>query len=136
MIRAINYDVSNTKYKIYGTTTIHDYTGKQTSQKEFYGVNKFSDGVAWAYLTEQDRKNSSHSLIDRNGNVLFRNKPNSVRCIEFRDGIGWYSKSYNSKNFTAVDKNGNDLFQIQAQDVYTLTIRLGPVEKDTSYSTK
>lgn len=132
MIRAIDYDKADTKRKSYGTTTIHDYTGKQTSPKEFFGVNAFSDGVAWAYLTAQDRKNYSHSLIDRNGNVLFKNKPNAIHCIGYGDGIGWYSKSYNSKYFTAVDKNGNELFQIEAQYVYPFTMGLGPVYKGTS----
>lgn len=134
MIRAIYYDKTDTKRKSYTTTTIHDYTGKQTSPKEFYGVNEFSDGVAWACLTAQDRENYSHSLIDRNGNVLFKNKPNAINCIGFGDGIGWYSKSYYSKDFTAVDKKGNDLFQIEAQNVYPFTMGLGPVFKGTSSS--
>lgn len=134
MIRAIDYDKTNTKRKSYGTTTIHDYTGKQTSSKEFYGVNAFSDGVAWAYLTEQDRKNSSHSLIDRNGNVLFKNKPNAVNCIGFGDGIGWYAPSYSSKKYTAVDKSGKDLFNIEAYKVYPFTMGIAPIDKGTSYS--
>lgn len=134
MIRAIGFSKTNKKGNSYGTTTIHDYTGKQTSPSEFYGVNAFSDGVAWANLTEQDRKNYSHSLIDRNGNVLFKNKQGAVRCVGFGDGVGWYAKSYNSKNFTAVDKKGNDLFQIEAQNVYPFTMGLGPVYKGTSYS--
>lgn len=134
MIRAIDYDKTDAKHKKFGATTIHDYTGRQTSDKEFYGVNAFSDGVAWACLTAHDAKVYSHSLIDKNGNVLFKNKPNAVRCIGFGDGIGWYSKSYNSNNFTAVDKSGKDLFQIEAQSVYPFTMGLGPVYKGTSYS--
>lgn len=134
MIRAIDYDKTNTKRKTYGTTTIHDYTGKQTSPKEFYGVNTFSDGVAWAYLTEQDRKKSSHSLIDKHGNVLFANKPNAVNCVGFGDGVGWYASSYSSKKYTAVDKSGNDLFNIEAYKVYPFTLGIAPIDKGTSYS--
>lgn len=134
MIRAIDYDKIDAKHKKYGTTTIHDYSGRQTSPSEFYGVNAFSDGVAWANLTEQDRKNSSNSLIDKKGNVLFKNKRGAVRCIGFGDGVGWYANSYSSKNFTAVDKSGNNLFQIEAQNVYPFTMGLGPVYKGTSYS--
>lgn len=134
MIRAIGFSKTNKKGNGYGITTIHDYSGKQTSSSEFYGVNAFSDGVAWANLTEQDRKNYSHSLIDRNGNVLFKNKQGAVHCIGFGDGVGWYARSYNSKNFTAVDKRGNDLFQIEAQNVYPFTMGLGPVYKGSSYS--
>ncbi len=134
MIRAIHYAELNTKYKTYNTTTIHDYSGSQVSDKEFYGVNAFSDGVAWAYLTAQDRKNNSHSLIDKKGNVLFT-KPNSVNGIEFRDGIGWYAPTYSSNTtYTAVDKTGKDLFRIQAQKVYPFTMGLAPVYKGTSYS--
>lgn len=87
MIRAIGFSKTK-KSNSYGTTTIHNYSGKQTSPSEFYGVNAFSDGVAWVNLTEQDRKNSSHSVIDRNGEVLFKNKRGAVRCIGFGDGVG------------------------------------------------
>lgn len=137
MIRAIDYDRSRTNSKSAGTTTIHDYTGRQTTDKEFYGVNAFSDGVAWACLTNRDRKQYSHSLIDRNGNVLFKNKPNAVQCIEFSEGVGWYAPSYTSSSsttkFTAVDKKGNDLFSINANKVYPFTMGIAPVDKG-SYS--
>lgn len=134
MIRAIHYTQKNSKIKNFNITTIHDYTGRQTSEKEFYGVNAFSDGVAWAYLTEQDRKNSSHSLIDKHGNVLFANKQNAVNCIGFGDGVGWYAPSYSSRKYTAVDKSGNDLFNIEAYKVYPFTMGIAPIEKGTSYA--
>lgn len=100
MIRAIDY----TKNGV--TTTIHDYTGKQTSDKVFYWVNAFSDGVAWAYLTSQDRKKYSHSLIDKNGNDLFQIEAQNVYPFTMGLGPVYKGSSYSNQKLGFVDKTG------------------------------
>lgn len=53
-------------------TTLYDWRGRKLTDKEFHGVNKFSEGVAWANVTHKDVMNSNYSLIDRKGNILYR----------------------------------------------------------------
>lgn len=128
VIRAISYTNSRSDY---GTTTLHDYNGKQIPDKNFYSVDKFSDGVAWSRINKADYDNNVYSLIDRYGNTLFRKS--GVKGTElFSDGFGWYSTSYNTHY--AVDKSGNDLFKLEARQVYPFTMGLAPVLMGKSYS--
>lgn len=125
-LRAISYE--NREY----TTQLYDRHGNLLTDKIFDGVHKFSDGVAWATIDKNDDRNKVRYLIDRRGNVLFR-QTGAGRTVDFSEGIGWYAPSYSSQTFHAVDKKGKELFTLEAESVKPFTMGLAPVYKGTGY---
>lgn len=122
IIRAISHKGSGS------STVLFDYSGRSTSNKSFSEVYKFSDNVAWAILTKDDKKNYRKSLIDRNGNILFNLSYNFTKTVEFSEGLGWYAKQ-GSNRWNAIDKSGYVHFSIDAHSVYPFTLGLAPVYK-------
>lgn len=117
------------------TTTLHDYSGSQISDKEFYSVDNFSDGVAWSVIDKTDHNDNKYTLIDRSGNTLF-SKSGVTKTEPFREGLGWYATSSSSwsSSYTAVDKSGKELFSLDAWRVYPFSMGLAPIQKGKSYS--
>lgn len=126
VIRAVEYRNAKGKSLQQRVTTVHNFSGKKRIQNEYNSVDCFSDGVAWAAISQNDRNANNHYVIDMEGMKLFR-KPNSRITVDFSEGIGWYATSFNPKEFIAIDKTGRELFRIKASLVYSYTMGLAPI---------
>lgn len=110
---------------------LYDFNGKRLADKTFRLIEHFSDGIAWAIENQTDYNKNAWSVIDRNGNILFK-IPQAENTVMFSEGIGWYKKTNNNDTYYAVNNNGDELFTIQAKEVYPYTMGLAPIIKENS----
>lgn len=90
---------------------LYDNFGKKIGGP-MYSIAGFSDGVAWSFATEADRKAGKLTLIDSLANVLCT-IDNVKRGWGFNNGIGYYKAA--GGRILAVDKAGKVEFQLPSE---------------------